>query len=117
MIWRQPRSTLFPYTTLFRSFPLGRVTTPRKTGDEREAVGGGRPGAGGAGAGGVWVEAAGSARPGGAAGLRAESGAGPGGPAAEHGPVAGGEAEHLAAGDAEGDAGEPGPDDEQFTVH
>src|SRR5262245_62819333 len=73
MIWRQPRSTLFPYTTLFRSFPLGRVTTPRKTGDEREAVGGGRPGAGGAGAGGVWVEAAGSARPGGAAGLRARS--------------------------------------------
>src|SRR3712207_8931878 len=29
MIRRPPRSTLFPYTTLFRSFPAGGATHPR----------------------------------------------------------------------------------------
>src|SRR3712207_8024694 len=30
MIRRPPRSTLFPYTTLFRSFPYGQEITPEK---------------------------------------------------------------------------------------
>src|SRR2546430_9170542 len=29
MIRRPPRSTLFPYTTLFRSLPNGQITLPR----------------------------------------------------------------------------------------
>src|SRR2546425_6062738 len=31
MIRRPPRSTLFPYTTLFRSSPIGRSSTPCST--------------------------------------------------------------------------------------
>src|SRR2546430_9461428 len=43
MIRRPPRSTLFPYTTLFRSFPLAYLITVRSYGtwlhsDERLAV-------------------------------------------------------------------------------
>src|SRR3712207_8598427 len=35
MIRRPPRSTLFPYTTLFRSRPRDRPPLPRATGDTR----------------------------------------------------------------------------------
>src|SRR3712207_7163971 len=45
MIRRPPRSTLFPYTTLFRSSPLERRRTGHPTPDRRErAAGEGRGG-------------------------------------------------------------------------
>src|SRR3712207_8484067 len=48
MIRRPPRSTLFPYTTLFRSAP-GPARRPRSAGHQGDgAVGHGRPGAGAA---------------------------------------------------------------------
>src|SRR3712207_7925849 len=37
MIRRPPRSTLFPYTTLFRSGSMGHLQRPRGTGVERQA--------------------------------------------------------------------------------
>src|SRR3989454_3795253 len=39
MIRRPPRSTLFPYTTLFRSLPEGADTPRREHGPERDEVG------------------------------------------------------------------------------
>src|SRR2546427_13249930 len=38
MIRRPPRSTLFPYTTLFRSLPLPQPTNPRRQPLERDAL-------------------------------------------------------------------------------
>src|SRR5260370_29401245 len=38
MIRRPPRSTLFPYTTLFRSEPFTRVASPNNYFDERSWV-------------------------------------------------------------------------------
>src|SRR6266480_6948429 len=51
MIRRPPRSTLFPYTTLFRSFSRNRRSPPRQTGGTlrgRRARGARAPGARGA---------------------------------------------------------------------
>src|SRR5262245_62210287 len=49
MIRRPPRSTLFPYTTLFRSQPAGQAAAsaggpPRGAGGRRRDAGGGRDG-------------------------------------------------------------------------
>src|SRR5688572_31264520 len=44
MIRRPPRSTLFPYTTLFRSRPSARGTRPAAPGDGADHVGRGRGG-------------------------------------------------------------------------
>src|SRR5258708_25445335 len=41
MIRRPPRSTLFPYTTLFRSLPRGRLPVPVR-GDARQVTGSAR---------------------------------------------------------------------------
>src|SRR2546426_4750465 len=41
MIRRPPRSTLFPYTTLFRSFPSGQYPLRTKLEETRRAVGDG----------------------------------------------------------------------------
>src|SRR3712207_8784306 len=38
MIRRPPRSTLFPYTTLFRSDPIAILVDPRRTGHGRFAA-------------------------------------------------------------------------------
>src|SRR3712207_8592062 len=54
MIRRPPRSTLFPYTTLFRSRPLAEEAPPQAPADPAAVPenGGARAGAGGATAGG-----------------------------------------------------------------
>src|SRR3712207_7851562 len=43
MIRRPPRSTLFPYTTLFRSLRRGAAQPAQPAGRNRPAGGGGRP--------------------------------------------------------------------------
>src|SRR3712207_7565915 len=53
MIRRPPRSTLFPYTTLFRSLPLQAVPAERGHSAGRRAAGAGGHGPEGAGGGGL----------------------------------------------------------------
>src|SRR5438477_6019455 len=47
MLWRPPRSTLFPYTTLFRSRPVFLAASLAAPGQERDFAGGRRPAADG----------------------------------------------------------------------